>query len=293
MKVSDRVEELKLALSGNAAAFADLPDDPVRVAAESLVAASALGEIARRYRRHGYVILDIEGAVTEANHLRLAGELRLGEPFVPPLYYAGGKTPAPISTISATVNAQTQDADHPSFGASVGQALHCDGTLQPAGFVKATLMSCRSPAAEGGDNGLFDAVTAFARLFELDSEAAVSLTGPAVLLRKANINGCTDENIGPAFAIDHGRVIGRYCETETDSWCFPDESSDHPMRRGVEFLRAIAQEGSSLYRVERLRANQAIVFDNTRLSHSRTAYRDDARTKRCLYRTLHLEHPSA
>ena len=202
----------------------------------------------------------------------------------------GGRVPSHVSTISASENATTPDADHPSFGSTVGQALHTDGTLQPAGMVKATVMSCRTPAAEGGHNGFFDAVSAFATLLESDPEAAIALTSPTALLRRADINGCIDENLGPAFTVQGGRVVGRYCETNTDSWMYPEGEAGANLRHAVELLRAMAREGHPTYRTERLKANQVVVFDNTRLSHSRAPYRDSGRIRRCLFRTLHLEH---
>ena len=179
----------------------------------------------------------------------------------------------------------------PSFGRAVGQELHCDGTLQPIGVVKATLMSCKMPAAEGGHNTLFASVAVFAQLVSDDLEAALALTMPDVLVRRANINGCDDANIGPAFAVRGGDLVGYYCITETDSWQVPGSPGGEALRRGIAYLEEAAKPGGRHFMTTRLEAGETIIFDNTRLSHGRTPYQDSHLNRRCLYRTLHLQHP--
>jgi len=286
-------EEVVDAVGRSIYAFANLPKKPVEVQSLANPEASALSEIASRYHQHGYAIVrSTDEVVTTENHLALTLALNLGAPFVPPLYFMGGQSPSAVSVISAASNANTSEANHPSFGARVGQALHVDGTLQSPGFVKATLMSCQSPAAEGGLNLLFDARAVFGDLLEADPEAAVALMEPDVLSRRANINGCTEDNVGPAVTIENGVLVGRFCETETDSWNIPDGEEGDAARRGIAYFRDAAREGSQHFRIERLAANEAIIFDNTRLSHGRTSYTDSPQQQRCMYRTLHTAHPS-
>lgn len=293
MKASAQtLTQLQEAATSIVPAFRDVNTRPVEVTVTGHVDEVAWAEVARRYHRHGFVMLSvIDVDLTAERHLELTRRLGLGAPFIPPLYSMGNKVPSLVSTISASENASTQDADHPSFGTTVGQGLHTDGTLQPAGVVKATVMSCRTPAAEGGHNGFFDAVSAFATILATDPDAAISLTSPTALLRRADINGCSDENIGPAFTVQDGRIVGRYCQTNTDSWLYGEGEAGATLRRAVDRLRAMAREGQPTYHTERLEANQAVVFDNTRLSHSRAPYRDSGHSQRCLFRTLHLTHP--
>ncbi|MFF3504301.1 TauD/TfdA family dioxygenase [Streptomyces sp. NPDC003247] len=272
--------------------FEDLPGDPVHVRTASVVDARETAGAVERYERHGFAIVQVDDEpVTPHALLRLTRSFDLGEPFVPDLYRRGGKTPAPVSRISAAANVGTADADHPSFGRTVGQELHCDGTLQPLGHIKASLLLCEFPAARGGHTTLFNASAAFARLAADDTAAARALAVPGVLVRQANINGATDVNAQPAFAVQDGRLVAGYSVTATDRWAVPDEVVEEDLLRGVRFLRDAARPGSPYFTQLTLDAGQGIVFDNTRISHGRTPYEDSPGRQRCLYRSLHLRHP--
>ncbi|HET9254213.1 MAG TPA: TauD/TfdA family dioxygenase [Pseudonocardiaceae bacterium] len=272
--------------------FERIPHDPIPIRGASALNTQELSRIVDRYNRHGFAIIQLAaGAATQESLLTFADALGLGEPFVPPLYLRGGNTAAKVSRISATSNVGTAYADHPSFGSTVGQRLHCDGTLQDIGYIKASLLLCESPAAEGGDTILFNASAAYARLAAIDLSAAAVLATQGVLIRQANFNGSTEMNAGPAFSAQGGRLVCRYCVTETDRWAVPDGAAEADLRRGIEFLRRASLPGSPHFRQLTLRAGQVIVFDNTRISHGRTPYRDSETHHRCLYRSLHLAHP--
>jgi alpha-ketoglutarate-dependent taurine dioxygenase len=247
-------------------------------------------QIVGRYVRHGFAIIEVCVATPDTLG-ELAEALGLGEPFIPPLYTMNGRQAAKVSRISAAHNIGTEDANHPSFGRTVGQDLHCDGTLQDIGFIKASLLLCESPAAEGGDTVLFNSSAAFAKLTQTDPPAAAALTTPGSLVRRATINGCTDANWGPAFSVRDGHIVSRYSVTNTDSWAVPDGVHADDLYRGVAFLAAASRIGSRYHLRRRLDAGQAIVFDNTRISHGRTGYRDSPHWHRCMYRSLHLHHP--
>jgi len=272
--------------------FAGVPAAPV-LARGATPSPRECGRAVARYTRHGFAVLQLTGQVTPGTPLELAAALGLGPPFVPPLYARDGAAGPPVSRISAAFNTGTPDARHPSFGQAGGQHLHCDGTLQPIGYVKTSLLVCESPAAAGGDTTLFNAAAAYARLAAADPAAAVALATPGVLVRQASINGCTDVNAGPAFTLARGRLVCGYSVTETDRWAVPDGVPAADLHRGVTFLRHAAAQGSPFFIRLRLAAGQAIAFDNTRVSHGRTPYRDSPGRTRCLYRSLHLRHPRA
>ena len=286
------MEELLAAARSARTTFQLVPAEPVAMADAGAVTAVEAQRVADRYARHGFAILALPaGPLTEDSVAALAGSLGLGEPFVPPLYLLAGAAPA-VSRISAGSTAGTTDADHPSFGRTVGQELHCDGTLQDIGYVKASLLVCASPATEGGDTILFNASAAFARLARSDPAALAALATPGSLIRQANINGSTELNAGPAVTVQDGRLVCRYCVTGTDRWAVPAGVAAADLWRGVDFLREASRPGSPDFLQLRLDAGQAIVFDNTRISHGRTAYRDSGGNHRALYRSLHLAHPS-
>jgi alpha-ketoglutarate-dependent taurine dioxygenase len=287
-----RAGVLLAAAASASTSFQGVPAAPVQARGTAL-SPRECGQVAGRYARHGFAVLRLTGPVTPGTPLELAAALGLGRPFVPPLYTRNGAPGAPVSRISAAFNTGTPDARHPSFGQTGGQHLHCDGTLQQIGHIKASLLVCESPAAAGGDTILFNAAAAYAQLAAADPAAAVALATPGVLVRQANINGCTDVNAGPAFTVQRGRLVCGYSVTETDHWAVPDGVAAADLHRGVEFLRDAAAPGSRFLTQLRLSAGQAIAFDNTCVSHGRTPYRDSPGRRRCLYRSLHLRHPRA
>jgi hypothetical protein len=216
----------------------------------------------------------------------------MGVPFIPPLYTLGGRVASPVSRISAAANSATADAAHPSFGRTVGQALHTDGTLQDIGEIKSSVLACKSPAAEGGTTMLFNASAAYRELLKVDAEAALVLATTGCLIRRANINGSIESNDGPAFGVNtEGELITRYSVTETDTWNVPEGVDPTSLWRGVEFLDQRARLGSPEYVELDMLADQIILFGNCRISHGRHAYRDSPERQRCLYRSLHLKHP--
>lgn len=287
-----RAEELLAAARSRIITFAGLPAEPVVVHDPANTSLAEVSRIVRRYVDHGFAIIQLASTSCRAQTpISIADSLRLGEPFVPPLYLMDGHAAPKVARISAARNAGTGDAGHPSFGHTVGQDLHSDGTLQDIGFVRATVLACEAPAADGGDTILFNSCAAFAELIETDPSAAAALATPGSLVRRATINGATDVNRGPAFTVQDGRLISRYSVTHTDSWDVPAGISAADLRRAVDFLAAASAPESRHFLRLRLDAGQVIVFDNTRLSHGRTAYRDSPQRQRCVYRSLHLRHP--
>jgi Taurine catabolism dioxygenase TauD, TfdA family len=285
-------DELLAATRSVAITFDGVPAEPVAVADPAAVTDAEAARIVGRYETHGFAIMQLASEqLTHYTLIEVATSLGLGKPYVPPLYTMGGKQAPKVARISAAHNAGTADAGHPSFGRTVGQRLHCDGTLQDIGYVKAALLLCQAPAAEGGHTILFNSSAAFCDLVRRDLPAATALATPGTLVRQANINGCTDSNVGPTFAVHDGKLVGRYSVTETDSWAEPAGVVAEDLRRGIDFLASASQPGSPYFTRLRLDRGQVIVFDNTRISHGRTSYVDSPTQRRCMYRSLHLRHP--
>ncbi|MGW4369370.1 TauD/TfdA family dioxygenase [Nocardia takedensis] len=271
--------------------FDGIPRGPVALdGAASASRRSA--RIVERYERHGFAVFDLGSeTVTPQTVSTLTASLGVGEPFVPDLYRRNGANPASVAQISASANAGTADAGHPSFGRTDGQELHCDGTLQPLGFIKASVLLCESPADSGGETILFNTSAAIAELAAADPAAVLALAVPGVLVRQANLNGSSELNVGAAVTVEKERLVCGYSVTATDRWEVPEAVSRADLERGVEFLRSSAIPGSPYFTDLTLRSGQGIVFDNTRISHGRRPYRDSAVRKRRLYRSLHLDHP--
>ncbi|MBA0051193.1 taurine catabolism dioxygenase TauD [Streptomyces sp. AJS327] len=292
MPASVSPHELVTAAGRSTTTFATIPDRPVTVRDPAGLDRPTAAEIVRRYERNGFCVVGLSPDPPAPEALiALAASLRLGAPFTPPLYTMGGHAAPPVSRISAARNADTPDADHPSFGRTDRQRLHSDGTLQDIGVVKASVLVCETPAAEGGDTILFNTAAAFAELVASDEAAALALATPGTLVRRANINGCTDANHGPAVSVRDGALVCRYSVTATDFWAAPPGVDEDALRRGIDFLAGAARPGSPHFALLGLAAGEAIVLDNTRVAHGRTAYLDSGLRRRCLYRGLYLRHP--
>ncbi|MEV6827089.1 TauD/TfdA family dioxygenase [Amycolatopsis sp. NPDC051102] len=272
--------------------FRTVPTSPVRIDDLSRISPSDLMEIRQRYVGNGFGVIELANDEPTPDALTRLGEaLGLSEPFIPPLYRTGGKEPEAVSRISAARNAGTSDADHPSFGSTAGQSLHTDGTLQDIGLVKASLLLCETAAAEGGDTILFNTSAAIAALLNEDPAAVLALATPGTLVRRATINGSVEANHGSLCAVLNGSLVCRYSVTATDSWAYPDDVDRAALDRGIAWLTAHSRKGNEFFLQFKLAPGHAIVFDNTRVSHGRTPYRDSGESHRNLYRALFLEHP--
>lgn len=272
--------------------FDSIPSRPVVVNDVTDIDHETAAEIVLRYQRNGFGVLELAADERTPKSLEaIASSLHLGDPFIPPLYLMGANAPQPISRISAAHNATTSDANHPSFGRTVGQNFHSDGTLQEIGFVRTAILLCECAAAEGGDAILFNTSSAYSELIASDPAAAAALATPGTLVRRANINGCTDENRGPVVSVKDGDLVCRYCVTDTDSFAVPVGVDEGDLRSGIDFLADASRPGSKHRAQLKLAPGQAIIFDNRRISHGRTAYVDSDQQRRCVFRGLYLRDP--
>ncbi|GAA0732783.1 TauD/TfdA family dioxygenase [Dactylosporangium roseum] len=287
-------DDLRHAVDADAVSFDSIPPDPVAIPDAGHIPDAAVADLVARYRSNGFARLRfVDGPWTEQAVESLASALDLGEPFIPPLYKRGGYTSPAVSHISAPARTDTSEPSHPHFQTTVGQDLHCDGTLQDIGVVKSAILLCQSHGVDGGTSTVFNSYAAFAELLAADPEAALALTRRGVLVRRATFNGSTEINESPVFTVLDGRLVCRYCVDATDSWAVPDGSDPEPIGRGLDFLDKARQEGSPYIRRFDLAPGEAIVMDNTRISHARDAYRDGPDQRRSMFRSLHLRHPSS
>lgn len=283
------IDQLLAATRALNVTFDNIPTAPVIINKANNIGLPAKRQIIDRYLLHSFVIVQLTNDFPTAEALSaLAISLDLGVPFVPPLYGKGDYTTTAISQISSQ---GYQGSNHPSFEQTSGIEFHCDGTLQKIGYVKTSILLCESAGAEGGDSTLFNALGAFAKLAETDLPAAVALASPGVLVRQANINGCSDINEGPAFTVLDGELICAYSVTKTDSLIATEGVDVLALRRGSNFLRQAALPGSPFFTQLRLEAGQAIILSNSKICHGRTPFTDNSDQKRCLYRGLYLNRP--
>ncbi|MFJ4774048.1 TauD/TfdA family dioxygenase [Streptomyces uncialis] len=268
-------------------AFSTIPATSIEAGAWSLPDATVRRRVADGYRRRGYAIVSVPGAAPSAEDLNgLSAALRLGEVFTPPMYSASSHTAGGVSRLTAA-----SGGDHP-FQDRAGQNVHCDGTLQPLGQVRTTLMLCVRAAAAGGASYLVDLVDAYAELRRVDPEAAEQLAHDTALVRTSTFSS-GHSTAGPAFARDtSGSWTTRYSRTATDAY-HPTPGGEAAMERALAFLDAAARPGSAFRTDFTLKAGQALILANDRLGHGRTAFRDDPSAPRLLLRALFTLRPLA
>jgi len=290
MQAKVNVDLLLEASKSHLISFNDLPSFPVVVDEILSSSRESIDEIIERYTHYGFAIIHIVSEVPSAETVISLGKLfDLGEPFIPPLYTKGGYKAPPIAKVST----QGCSVTHPTFQREVGVKFHCDGTLQEIGFVKTSVLLCEMPGAKGGDSILFNATAAYAELLKTDLNAAIAMATHGSLVRQANMNGCSDKNVGPVFSVADGKLICAYSVTETDKFVATSDINAADLSRGVKYMRKASQPGSPYYCQVRLEANQAIIFSNAKLSHGRTPYHNSVGSRRCLYRGLFLNYPKA
>jgi hypothetical protein len=287
------IDQLKRAAKNNILTFERIPSLPIKIPCNYAIKESLASEVVYRYMKNGFAIIELEPGLEDSSPesvLAIGEALKLGNPFTPPLYLAGTYTGGAVSQITKQMDSKPT---HPSFERTVGIALHCDGTLQEIGYVKTTIMFCKSKSLEGGDTILFNATAAFAELVNSDINAAMALASPGVLIRQANINGCSDINTGPAFSVLNGELICAYSLTETDNILATNSINENDLERGLEFMHNAAHENSLYILQFQLEEKQAIIFANSKICHGRTPYRDGEGKIRCMYRSLFLHQPMA
>ncbi len=253
----------------------------------------AVEGIVDRYWRAGFAVVACATALSPSRLLGLAEALDLGEPFVPRLYQADRKQTGAGGVATLMVPGQRSGSAHPSFESAGAQRFHVDGTLQPIGAVKTTILLCETPAESGGHTIVFNALGAFVELLRADPQAAVALTEGGCLVRRATYGDGDEQTAGPAFAVRDGLLVTRYSVDAPSRWEAPEGVDRPALARAVAFLERASRPGSRYYLEFRLDAGQGMVLANDRLAHGRTAYDDgnQGQRRRCLYRALFRGRP--
>lgn len=168
---------------------------------------------------------------------------------------------------------------------------HTDGYYNPPHRrIRAFILHCARPAAEGGENALLDPEIVYILLREADPEYIRALMAPDAMTVPAN----TDEEIqvrgaqsGPVFSVDeNGNLHMRYT-ARSRSIVWKDDAATQSARR---FLENLLDGGGCPYVLRhRLRAGEGLIANN--VLHNRTAFRDDAAggRARLIYRARYYD----
>lgn len=167
---------------------------------------------------------------------------------------------------------------------------HTDGYYNPeAHRIRAFLLHCVQPAAEGGENALFDPEIAYIRLRDADPDYAHALMAPDAMTIPPNTEAGAERpaSIGPVFAIDSmsGNLHMRYT-ARVRSILWKDDATTVAAVRFLEQL--LADDSSSVFRY-RLAAGEGLLCNN--VLHNRTAFSDKERSdaRRLLYRARYYD----
>ncbi len=166
---------------------------------------------------------------------------------------------------------------------------HTDGYYNSGKYlIRAFLLHCVRPAADGGENQLLDPEIAYILLRDTDPDALAALMHPQAMTIPANeeqgqkIRGARS---GPVFAVDPqtGCLHMRYtARTRSIIW-----RNDADTLRGQSLLRQILNDRQD-YRFDlRLEAGQGLVCNN--ILHNRARYGDDGPQQRLMFRARYYD----
>lgn len=167
---------------------------------------------------------------------------------------------------------------------------HTDGYYNPPEKqVRAFVLHCVRPAAEGGDNALLDPEIAYLLLRNENPEYVRALMAPDAMTIPANdeAGGVRRAQTGPVFSVDPvtGCLHMRYtARTRSIVW-----KEDVGTRTAVQALeRLLASDSPFVFR-HRLAAGQGLLCNN--VLHNRTAFTDsvDSSAARLIYRARYYD----
>ena len=166
---------------------------------------------------------------------------------------------------------------------------HTDGYYnRPEQTIRAIVMHCVQPAAEGGENGLFDHELAYIQLRDEDPELIAALMRPDAMTIPPNTEGGEElrgVQSGPVFSIEPGtgNLHMRYtARLRNIAW-----KEDAPTRKAARRLRELLGDGGPGVFAYRLAAGEGVVSNN--VLHSRGAFKDGPRAMRLLYRARYYD----
>ncbi|MBI3571593.1 MAG: TauD/TfdA family dioxygenase [Gammaproteobacteria bacterium] len=152
---------------------------------------------------------------------------------------------------------------------------HTDGYYNASeARIRAFVLHCVSPAAEGGENALLDHEIAYILMRDANPDYIRTLMAPDAMTIPANTEAGMETRpavTGPVFSIDPvgGNLHMRYtARTRSIEW-----KQDAATREAVQFLeKLLAGESPYMFR-HTMTAGQGLVCNN--VLHNRTAFMDD------------------
>ena len=171
---------------------------------------------------------------------------------------------------------------------------HTDGYYnKPEQQIRAVILHCVRPAAEGGENGLVDPEMIYLQLRDENPEYIHALMHPQAMTIPANTESgeiTRAAQTGPVFSLDiatnclHMRYTAR---TRSIEW-----RDDAVTKQAVDYLASLLNDENPFVFNYILQAGQGLICNN--VLHSRTAFSDEQAEGdgRLLYRARYYERVS-
>jgi hypothetical protein len=211
----------------------------------------------------------------------------LGDPFTPQLYAAPRSDEYTTQGLFNHVGGPAKKADHPAFSSNSELELHTDGTLNPVGEVRISMLICVNEASEGGDSIIFRAAALGQEMFAQHDIRA--LFDPRALRRHATVAEKRQFDDGPVLQKVGDDLFARYCTTLRDEWRYDTVPGLAEARITYEDAARRQAQWTHQFLLKR---GQALVMDNARVSHGRTEFRDAPGAPRHLVRALFRKYPN-
>jgi alpha-ketoglutarate-dependent taurine dioxygenase len=164
---------------------------------------------------------------------------------------------------------------------------HTDGYYNPPeSRIRAFVLHCVRPAAEGGENRLLDPEIAWLLLHDENPEYVRALSAPDAMTVPANEEDPAAQRgaqAGPVFSFEDGALHMRYtARTRSIVW-----RADAATREAVERLREILDSDSPYVFRLRLSGGQGLVCNN--VLHDRSEFTDSPGAGRLVYRARYSD----
>jgi alpha-ketoglutarate-dependent taurine dioxygenase len=164
---------------------------------------------------------------------------------------------------------------------------HTDGYYNPPeARIRAFLLHCVRPAADGGENRLLDPEIAYILLRDADPHYAEALSAPDAMTVPANEEDPSLQRAaqaGPVFSFEDGKLHMRYtARTRSIEW-----RADEATRAAVQRLREILDSDSPYVFRVRLSGGQGLVCNN--VLHDRSEFTDAPDAGRLVYRARYAD----
>ncbi|MFJ7679855.1 TauD/TfdA family dioxygenase, partial [Peribacillus sp. NPDC097198] len=200
--------------------------------------ASTLNQLIHDYSNNGFAIFELmDMEVNQETLKQFTDSLGLGAAYIPSTY--NNKSFYSKKGFNL-ITKNKHDQSHKAFNTSSEQELHSDGTLEPIGFIKTSLLFCESQGLSGGENTLFNSVGAFYDMLINCSNIGWSMLNDSSLRRYSYINN--DQNIGPTFSIKENQIISRFSLDNTSDWNYGFENVPN-LEKAYSFLQGLIYEG--------------------------------------------------